>query len=499
MPVFVNSVSEALRHGVYAVERQPPASVRATGTATTAIIEQFPWGPSQVLTTTTGMKNFFDLYAPAGMSRTGSGYLSVIRKGWPILKVVRVLGTGVNAVATLATVAPVSMITLTLKYPGTAGNSVTATTSAASDGDSNHFNLAVTVTGTSGTTTDTLQNLNYSGVGTDSDPDLTRCLLLGSIVKLASGFPVYAVYTFSTGADGTINAASYVGTAGSANQGVARLEGDRNIDGFCVGDPGNTLRAAVNAGLKAHADFMTDRVAYINGNSGLTQAATQTDVALYRSVRTVYVDSWVNIFDDTDGTTRLVPGAPFAASVAAQIPPSLSIAWKSDKIQAMLGGIVSLESDRGNASSTNTDAGIVTFCQEENGGFTFEAGVNTFAPSNPSKRNLTRTRMGHFIARSATSSLRSSVDAPNVPIVQQDEINAVEDFLGSLKANRLTDPFNKPYILDFTINDVNAFNSQEDIDSGVFVIPADIKIGSNQEKIILSMQYGETVRVATQL
>ncbi len=500
MAVFVTSTSAARRHGVFAIERTPPATVRATGSATSVIIEQFPWGPSQTLTEPTGMRNMLDTIAPPGMTRTGAGYLSVIRKGWPLLKFIRVLGsTAVKASCVISSVTPVALFTLTLKYPGTAGNSVTATIATASDGDSNHFNLSVTVTGATGTTTDKLENLNYSGTGSNSAPDLTKTLLLGTITVTAQGLPVLGSTTFSLGTDGTIDATTYVGTAGTADKGLAKMESDRTVDGFFVGNPGDTIRAAVNLGLAAHADYMTDRVAYINGNSGLTMAATQTAAAISRSQRVVFVDQWVNITDDTDGTTRLVSGASWAASVASQLPPSTSIAWKSDKVQRMLSGIVDLESDRGEAAASNTELGIVTFNREESGGFTFEAGVTTIAPTTPAKRNLTRTRMGHYIARSIVTSLRSSTDAPNVPVNQQDEICAVDKFLGQLKRNATTDPNNLPHILNYAIADVEAANSQTSLDAGEFSIPIDVKTSSAQEKIFISMNFGENVTVSTQL
>ncbi len=496
MAVFVTSTSIARRPGVYAIERNPPATIRATGTGTAAIVEQFPWGPPQTVTEPTNFRNFVDTFAPFGMSHLGSGYLALIKKGFPVFKVVRVLGSNaVKAFATVVTAGAATVVVVTLKYAGVAGNSVTVAVSAASDGDANHFNMAVTIDGASGTTTDNFTNLNYSGTGTDSSPDLTKCLLVGTIVKGAGGIAAVATYTCAAGSDGTITAPTYVGVAGTANAGIAKLEGDRSIDAVFVGDPGNSLRAAVNAGLVAHVALMTDRVAYINGNSSLTQAATITDVASYRNERVVYCDSWVYITDDVTGATTLVPLAPFAASVACQLSPSTDIGWKDDKVISMLQGIVDLESDRGDAAATSTDAGIVTIGRELDGGFSFELGVVTINPTTPSKGLLTRTRMGHFIARSEVSSLRSAVNSPNVPLNQQDEVNAIEDFLSGLKANLSRDPNNNPFIVDYTIEDLAAANSPSDIAAGNFTIPQTIQTGATQSKIFLSLAYGPTVTV----
>lgn len=493
MPVFISSKSIARRHGVYAIERATPATIRATGTAQAAIAAQFPWGPNQALTTPTSMKNMIDMVAPGGMPRTGSGYLSIIRKGWPIPpKFVRVTGSSVAPVKAAVTLT--AFLTVTLKYVGAAGNAVTATVTNASDGVGTHFNLSVSVTSSTGTTTDFFQNVNNTG--TISTFDFTNTLLVGNITQAGSGRPANQSGTaFTGGSDGTFVAGDYVGTAGTADKGIALFEGDRTIDHLFSDDPGNSFRATVNAGLVAHADLQTDRIAYLNGPQGQSSATAITDVANYGSLRACYVDAWVYILDDTTGAKTLVPSAPFAASVAAQLPPSTSIAWKGTPVQTMLSGIVDLEFDRGDAAANGTDAGITTIMREVTGGFTFEAAVNTFNAAQPTKGTLNRTRMGHFIARSMVTSLRPFVDAPNVPQVQQDEINAVDTFLGNLKRAKDGDPINNVHILDYAIHDIKTSNAQADLDNGEFAIDSDVKISSAQSKIFLGLLFGETIKV----
>lgn len=499
MSLFVTSTTAATRHAVYAIERNPPATIRAAGATVSAIVEQFPWGPEGVYTVE-GVRDFIDNYAPSGMNRTGAGYMSVIGKAWPVLKVVRVLGsTAAKATATLPDADPDNIVTLTLKYKGSAGNSVVWTVSNATDGVSTHFNLEVSITSAYGTTVDKLENLNYSGTGDDSVPNFNGLKLLGAITKLVAGRPVNGTGSFSAGADGTITSAEYVGTQGSTDKGAALLEGDKSVDFVLTADPGNSLRAAVNAGLMAHADFMTDRIAFINGNSGMTASSARSDVASYRSLRACYIDCWAYQRDDVDGTERLVPPAPFAASVAANLSPSTSFSWKSTTVQRLLSSISSLETSRGDAAYQNELAGICTLQREDAGGYTFEAAVVTAAPTTPSKRKYKRTRMGHYIAKSVIPSLREYIDSPNVDFNQQDEVNAVHDFLDTLKRNAKTDPNNLPHIVDFAMRPLSDFNTQTTIDNGEFTIPADVKISSDQEKIFFSLQIGETVRIQSQL
>lgn len=503
MALFITTKAEALRHDVYAIEKLSAAVITPTGFGVAALVEQFPWGPSQTLFTPTSRANLLNTIAPPGMSRTGPGYLSVIRKAFPTLKVLRVLGpTAVKASAVINKTGPTALITVELKYPGTAGNSVVVTTSAASDGDSNHFNLTVSVTGTSGVTSETLHNYNVSGVGTTTvltTAEKARLRLIGNITHNSTGVPIIGSTTCSGGTDGTITSAEYVGTAGTADKGLAKLEGDKTIDHFFTADPGNSLRAAVNAGINAHADLLTDRVGYINGNSAQTAAGAQSDVASYRSQRVVYCDPWCYILDDVDGTQRLVPSGPFFGSVASRLPPSTSIAWKHDLVGTMLGGIDDLEADRGDLAAQNTAAGIATLIREETGGFRIEAGVTTIAPSNPLKKNLTRTRTGIYIARSIKQSLRPMTDQPNLPVYQQDIVNAVTTFMERLKKNaQREDAAFLPHVLDYGIGDLGAENPQEDLDAGDFTVPLDAKTSSAMERIFLNINYGETVQVTAQ-
>jgi phage tail sheath protein FI len=508
MTLFVTSKASATRHGVFGLEKQPSTIIAAAGFGVAAIVEQFPWGPSQTLTEPSTPGELLVTLAPPGMTRTGAGYLTIIRKSFPLLKYVRVLGsTAAVASSIIPRTVPTgggNLVRVDLKYAGTEGNAVVVTASAASDGDANHFNITATVTGASGTTTDIIQNWNVSGVGADTtlgEADKAKLRLIGDVVKVATGpatgLPTLGSVTATGGTNGTIAAADYVGTAGTNDRGIAKLEGDLTIDHFFTADPGNTDRAAVNAGIKAHADLMTDRVGYINGNSGLTVAATQTDVANYRSQRVVYVDSWCYVYDDVTGTKRLVPPAAFAASVASQLSPSTSIAWKGSPTGAMLGGIVELEADRGNSAATNTAQGICTLIRKPNGGFAFEAGVLTIAPSSPAKKNHTRTRMGHYMARSIKNSIGESVDAPNVPVIQQDIVDATVDFIENLVLNAAKDPINLPHLVDGAVGDVQAENTDVDLAAGDFTLPIDAQTSSGMERIFLSFNFGETVTVSS--
>ncbi len=490
MSVFVTSTSSVNRHGVFAIEQTPPSAVVAIGTGVSALVGQFPWGPdsaSDPLYLAESEQDRAETFAPAGMDRTGSGYLSMIRKAFPELRVVRVLGSAAaKASSVLANATPATVVTLTAKYKGTAGNSLVAVVSDASDGDALHFNLNVSITGASGYTEDVLQNLNYSGTGSDSVPDFTKCRLLGAITKSISSRPVNGTYTFSSGAEGTINAGRYVGTASSGNYGIAKLEGDKSVRHVFTDDPGNTDRAAVNAGLLAHAVLMGDRSAYICGNSGLSAAATKTDRANYSSSRTLYVAPWVYITDES-GTRRLVPPTAFAASANSQLSPSTSLAWKNSEVQTMLGGIVDLESNFGEAIGGMSDAGVCVLIQEDGGGFTFESDNTTVTLADPARRKNKRQKMVDYIAVSFVRSMRGSSDAPNVAQNRDDLRIALDNMMSTLKSNQFRDPNHTPHVLDYAIPPDSAANSTATIGAGIYTLPLLTDLSPDMEKIFLAL------------
>lgn len=497
MSVFVSSKSAvADQHGVFAIEQTPPAIIQAIGTGVVAVVGQFPWGPPAVLETPPTFKDAQRMFAPAGFVRTGSAYLALIQKAFSRLRLLRVLGpTAAKAVSTLVETGPVNVATVTLKYAGASGNAVVGAVEAATDGDADHFNLRVTITGASGSTEDLIENLNFSGTGDETVPSLESALLVGTIAKLASGRPDNGAITFASGTDGTVTAAEYIGTAGTGDKGFAVLEGDNSINHVVTDDPGNTLRDAVTDGGIAHANLKGDRAFYTNGNSGISAATAITDVADHRSGRCAYVFPWVYIRDDVTAAEQLVPPAPFAASVASQVSPSTSIAWKNSEVQAMLKGIIRTELVVGASAPDLTRAGIIAIIREELGGHTFESDVVTLAPTDPARKSLKRRRMGDYIAASFVRSSRGGVDAPNVEPNQDDDVIALDTFLSGLKKARLRDPNHTPHIKDYSIQPTSASNTEDELDAGDFNINATAKTSSGKERIFLNFNFGENVRV----
>ena len=249
--LFVTSRSQR-RHGVFAlnVKGTPVFTPRGTGVA--ALVGNFPWGPSQELVTPAGLKERWDMFCPPGMDHLSTGYMAANRKAWPTLKIVRAC----SATAATATCALVdgsgTIVTVNAKYPGAAINTVgTCVVSDATDGNANHFNLLVGVTGDSGSTYDEFVNIDATGTEVSAS-GVDNALLVGSFTLTTAGRPLNATYTFSGGTSPALIASDYVGTAGTGDRCLSLLEGDPSIKSFFADDCGDSIRAAVNAGIGGH-------------------------------------------------------------------------------------------------------------------------------------------------------------------------------------------------------------------------------------------------------
>jgi hypothetical protein len=499
MSLFTTSISAITRPGVYLTSKKPPAAIRASGTGRAALVCQTPFGPSGTLTNPTSDADRNLTFAPPGFNRTSTGILAMIQKGWPDLGIVRVLGTSAaTASATLASSTPTNLITVPAKYPGADANSLTWTVSAASDGDSNHFNLTVAITGASGTTSETFKNGNVSGTGADylwADV-IANSRLIAQPTKLAAGIPAAGSGSFSSGANGTINAAAYVGTAGSGDKGIARLEGDPTIRHFTTDDCASGNRAAVNAGIRAHAELTGNRVGYMGGNTGQAASAAQSDAASYQSENVCYVDPWCYELDDVTGAQQLVQSSAFAMSVATQIPPSLRIAWRDPSVTKLLGGVVGVEFDRGEQAAANTAAGVTTLQKGKKGGFCFELDVVTIAPVDATRADLPRTRMGHYVGTALQDSLQTFVNGPNVSVTQQSIVTAITEFMEGLLKNKDDDPFSEPYVLAYLLGNIQASNTPTDVANGDFQVPLSFQTDTGMQKLIIGVQYGPTVSIS---
>lgn len=498
MSIYQPSISNALGPGVYGVNVKPAATLPAEGTGVCCLVEEMPWGPSQVLYEPTDTGDQILTYYPPGMSRNLPGPLALSGKGWPTLFILRVTAASgtVKASAIFPSSVPANILTVTLKYTGAAGNAAVGTISPASDGNTNHVDLTVVVTGASGTTRDFVPNLNVSGVGADylGADVLPNCRLIGTIAKDAAGIPAAGSVAFTAGADGSVVAADYVGTQGFGDKGLAATETETSINHIFFGNV-SANASTCNTGLQQHAIFMGSRMAYAAGIAGQTAAQAQTDVAAVgRADQFVYVDPWMQQISDQDSTTQTIPAPSMCASVAAQLSPSTKISWRDPEVAALMSACVGVESQRGSQALTNSKAGIVTLIKKKGGGFAFYTDATSNAPVNTGAPTIADTRMSQYILSSAEDGFQTNVNGPNVPATQLPMRAALTHFMEGLLYNRDHDPAHNPYVKDYSLGDDEASNPQNNLDAGDYAIPVNAQTDAGMVRIFIPLQLGPSVQ-----
>lgn len=499
MSIWQSSVSNALGPGVYGVNVKPPQTIVGQGQDVTCIVEQFPWGPFGLVYQPTGIADRILTFYPPGASRNGAGALALSGKGWPSERVVRVMAASgtATASATFQTSGAVSVFSCQLKFPGILGNSMVGTISAATDGVASHAKLVVTLTGATGTTTDTLDNLNFASAAAltaSLGSQLLTCRLIGGLTWIASGTVATGSTTFTGGLEPSPVATDYIGTQGLGDKGLALTESNDDINHIFYGNPATGILAACNAGLYAHAVFRGDRGAYIAGAAAQTSSAALTDVANYRADNCVYVDAWMQQISDQDSTIQTIPAAPMAASVAAQVPVSTGISWRDSSIQTLMTAVVGLEQSRGSQALTESNNGICVLIKKKNGGFAFYTDVTTNAPNNGAAPRWRTQRTGIYILESAINGFQSNVEGPNVPATQLPMRAALTTFLQGMVFNRDHDPAHNPYIQSFSLSNDQVANPQSSLDAGNYVIPTNVKTDAGMIRIFVPLQYGPTVQ-----
>ncbi|HEY2517092.1 MAG TPA: hypothetical protein VGI39_39740 [Polyangiaceae bacterium] len=491
MGLFQPAVLNSLGPGIYAVPVTPPPTLPAVGTQTACIVEQFPWGPSG-----TGPYDPSDpadlvfTFFPPGSNWDAAGPAAVLGKGWPDLRLLRVVAATGTAAATrgISSATPTLLVTATAKYVGTLGNSIVVLVAAAGNGVSTSFKATFTLTGTSGTTQEVCDNIDTTSannLAASVKNFLAASRLIGGFTWAASGAASAGSSSFSGGLDGSVAATDYVGTLGTGDKGLALTEGEDDIDLIFFGNPGS-FTATANAGMQAHVIDRGDRIGFISGVQGQTSAQAITDVASFRADQLAYVDPWMKQISAQTGLLITIPAAPLAASICSQIVPSTHAAWRDPEITTdMMANVRDVEAVRGNQAKAERDAGIMTLCRKKGGGFLFYADVTTNSPVNTAQPDIATIRMNQYIAKSSVDGFQSNVYGPNVPATQTPMRASLQSFLDELLYNRDHDPQHHPYLKAASLGASEAANPQSSLDAGNFVIPVNGKTDSGMIRVFI--------------
>lgn len=434
--IFTTSPSDYNKlEALYVAERGPVGFVRAADLSTTGLAARCVRGPdaAQVIT---NPGRFVDIFGArdygTGGAVIGEGWKALLNKPFGTLVVQRVRASdAVTASFTLETATGgggTPVLRADASSVGFWGNGVGVNVSAASDGNSNHFNLIAQYLGKQ----TLFANLDISATGVDN-----LALVVGSdvatvitLTKLANGRPVNTTPS-TDGADasgfillGQTGVSGFTGVAGSDgtltvtdyNNGVNSLAAFPGVSVVLVPEVVAGSAATFHSNLVTLAATVADRIfltwAQIFGQTPSTEI---TQIGTQITTRTDRIVWCYNApFTNDPSTSQEVQTAPhvWLASILSQVPEDVHAG--SFQTVALLAGCTRVT----NTSLTVPDlrslkaAGISTLERLKNG-FQFRSVLTTSLQ--PGRTELARRRMADFLQLSASDRLATYVKGKNTP------------------------------------------------------------------------------------
>lgn len=482
-------------YGVNILEVLPPGQIRSGGSVVVGIVGDFPWGPVNVLTEVNTAGEFFATFCPPAFNAAGT-YAAMdafLNKAFPAgMQICRIVPTSVaqaTASKTYQDNDPADSVTVTAKYPGALGNSISVAWAANAD-DATARDATVTIGTTYSVTYPSVATMSGSTlVVTDpGDPYVT-------FTKHASGDEVPAAASavaLTGGADGTAVAGDYVGSSSSA-VGIRLFYADSvEPDVLFVASCPSGLIASVNTGLEAYAADTDKGVVVLSTPASQSEATAKTYVADYRDDRIMYAYPRVKTTDfyDTTAPTITVDPNSFMAALIAATDPWISPGGPRAS-RAPLAGITGLE----NASistggyDTLTDYGISAIAMF--GGSAIVRGAVTTSLTSGLEK-IRRRRTADYLEKAIANRLQEYVETPlDLDLTTQSlgpntaaEIGEITAFLANEKL--------KQHIKDYAVDPWGSATAL-DLAAGIWTIAIAVTTYSDQDQIILRFNVGDGV------
>lgn len=490
--LFVDSMELVRAPGAYAVEVAPPVVIDGQVVGYLGIVFQGEWGPVNEVGTPSSSAEFLATYFPPGSPHTSAGYYALMRRKRLPLRPVRILKNGVKAAKTAT--AGTGTYTVTAKYPGTLGNSITVTWKAATDGDAAHRDVEIVLTDpVTGTSRERIRNVVYT-----TNPDVSASRLIESFTFAAASALPAVDATVTLGVGGT-------SVAGSNGDPITSTEYEAAFDLLALraevtvvtlDDCGAAIRSAVNDALVEHAANNRNRIVVFQAeDQGTAWADVVTTVDTHspsiRGDRVLPQGAWVKTLDDS-GTARTTPFATYVASALVNLEPQQSHAWWDDRATQFYGTIAGIEdaintADEG-VQGDATEKGIGLPIRLESGAY---ASLHDRTSSLTSGKKFTVTRrIKDFLARSILRAVTSFINGPNWTGRHLDIKGIVDVFLKNQgpKVRR-----EEPRVVAYSTSIAN--NTSEGIAAGGFNLGLDAQTPAVLEKFGLLLNVGESVTV----
>jgi len=384
-------------------------------------------------------------------------------------------------------------ITITAKYYGAIGDEISYEFVAATDGDSDHRNLVITVGSDYSATYENLDDDTITSLVDDPYIDIT--------VSSPTDMPTAAgsATALTGGSDGTAVAADYVGT-GSSSKGIRCFYGESiDCDVLFVAECPSGLLDDVNTGLEAYCTDNDKGVVVLCTVDDQAKADAATYVADYRDDRIVY--TWPRVKTTnwwstaTDKETE-VCGSAFAAALIVNVDPWLSPGGNGARQGStdLLSGITGLEDETASRSDLDTlnAAGIAPWLISSKLGAMMRRGVTTALTG---RTKIFSRRMTDYLVSAIAEAAEEIVERPlDLDLSNQALGTYTGQFIGAVKSF-LQREQDAEHIRSYSV-DAYSENTQVGIDAGQWTVLIRVKQMSMAEETILKAEIGETVEIS---
>ena len=502
----ITSLSQADGRGLWIYFLANAAATKLPGTGRAVMVCNAPWGPVSTLTDIQRSGELFrQTFYPNGSDHTKAPYVVGTRFPWVDLWVTRVTGSGAaKATKVFNDAVSAASITVTGKYLGVLGNSINVTIAAATNGVANSFNMTLTLTNasTGKSTTEFYPNVDSTqAVGAAYWTTLTaNSILVGPITRGVGVRPANCSATpLATGSDGTINAASYVGTPGAGDTGIASVETDPTVSIVFIGeDVTSASLATVNAALKAHRLLMNDtRICLLTGDAGDAVGTANTNAALNQDPGCYYVWPYGKVRDE-DATSDSYPQITIPlvgplASFVTILAPHLSPAYKNRTFTSVFSPVLSLDASSFNLNSAEA-SGVLPFEKNKDGVFSPYGSTATDGTS-----SFEYFRMQRYIAFAVANAFDEFRGGPNDSVQIDDERELIKGVLSQLVANRKQDHIFLPSVIDAGLLPVEQFNTPAQIAAGDITHAFQAQLVPEQKRIFFAVDASTSTKVQVSL
>ncbi len=358
-------------------------------------------------------------------SIVGMVWKALLNKKWGTIKVIRVAAAAaVKATKSLANVTPTDIVRVDAANVGVWGNSATVAVVAATNGDSNYFNLVISYLGT----TYTLQNLNTQ-TGNDNTATVVAAMWpdsntrLFTVTKLASGRPLNAAAaSLASGSDGSIANSDFTATDGPMEQ----LSADSSLQFVWVAERSNSTIKDKWETLSAST--YGKRYGITSDASTTSAADARTDAANYRSRWLVYCRNWPLTMDPYTAADITVDPISAVGLAFNQTNPNQHLRHKATSVP-LLKYATDLTTRVISRPDLKLDdaAGIITLTYDDDSNVRFSNWITTSLTA--SEVNLAEQRMKYKIEQDLAVRIDDYVAALGTLTKQREVLGLVDGYL----------------------------------------------------------------------